>query len=55
MAEYRFLDEWFVPAPSVVNKPFVRYFTPVLRPLFASKHYWTMRRGQEHILERIAS
>src|ERR671915_76913 len=118
MAEYKFLDEWFVPAPPeavydvigaqleypewwgdvflevegddgppapgrrarvkargylpyrlrfepveggtratldwrpVVNKPLVRYLTPVLRPLFASNHYWTMRRGQEHIRER---
>jgi uncharacterized protein YndB with AHSA1/START domain len=37
----------------VVNKPVVRQLTPVLRPLFASNHHWTMRRGQEHILERV--
>jgi uncharacterized protein YndB with AHSA1/START domain len=34
----------------VVNKPIVRHLTPVLRRLFAANHYWTMRRGQEHIL-----
>jgi uncharacterized protein YndB with AHSA1/START domain len=39
----------------IVNKPVVRYLTPVLRPLFASNHYWTMRRGQEHIRERVRS
>jgi uncharacterized protein YndB with AHSA1/START domain len=39
----------------IVNKPIVRYLTPVLRPLFASNHSWTMRRGQEHILERVQS
>jgi uncharacterized protein YndB with AHSA1/START domain len=38
-----------------VNKPLIRYLTPVLRPLFASNHYWTMRRGQEHIVERVRS
>jgi uncharacterized protein YndB with AHSA1/START domain len=37
----------------VVNKPIVRHLTPVLRRLFAANHYWTMRRGQEHILEWI--
>jgi uncharacterized protein YndB with AHSA1/START domain len=36
-----------------VNKPLVRYLTPVLRPLFSSNHYWAMRRGQEHILGRV--
>jgi uncharacterized protein YndB with AHSA1/START domain len=39
----------------IVNKPVVRYLTPVLRPLFASNHYWTMRRGEEHIRERVRS
>jgi uncharacterized protein YndB with AHSA1/START domain len=38
-----------------VNKPFVRELTPVLRPLFRANHTWTMRRGQERILERLAS
>jgi uncharacterized protein YndB with AHSA1/START domain len=37
----------------VVNKPLVRYLTPVLRPLFESNHHWAMRRGQQHILERV--
>jgi uncharacterized protein YndB with AHSA1/START domain len=37
----------------VVNKPLVRFLTPVLRPLFASNHRWTMRRGQEHIVDRV--
>ena len=35
----------------IVEKPIVKHLTPVLRPLFASNHYWTMRRGQEHIVE----
>lgn len=33
----------------VVNKPFVRQLTPVLRPLFRANHNWTMRRGDEAI------
>ena len=38
-----------------VAKPFVRSFTPMLRPLFGSNHRWAMERGQEHILELFAS
>ena len=37
----------------VVAKPFVRQLTPVLRPLFRANHNWTMRRGQQRILERL--
>jgi hypothetical protein len=36
-----------------VNKPLVRYLTPVLRPIFAKNHYWAMDRGQEGILRLI--
>jgi hypothetical protein len=36
-----------------VNKPFIRYLTPLLRPLFAKNHYWAMDRGQEGILRLI--
>jgi uncharacterized protein YndB with AHSA1/START domain len=38
----------------VVNKPFVKTLTPVLRPLFRSNHNWTMKRGQERILTYLA-
>jgi hypothetical protein len=38
----------------IVNKPFVRQLTPVLRPLFRSNHEWTMRRGQRHIVRLLA-
>jgi uncharacterized protein YndB with AHSA1/START domain len=38
----------------VVNKPGVRQLTPVLRPLFRANHNWTMQRGQQRILERLA-
>jgi hypothetical protein len=38
-----------------VAKPFVRTFTPILRPLFRSNHNWAMKRGQEGILELLAS
>jgi uncharacterized protein YndB with AHSA1/START domain len=37
-----------------VNKPLVRGLTPLLRPLFRANHTWTMERGQERILERLA-
>jgi uncharacterized protein YndB with AHSA1/START domain len=33
-----------------VQKPLVRYLTPVLRPLFRSNHTWTMHRGLESAL-----
>jgi hypothetical protein len=36
-----------------VNKPLIRYLTPVLRPIFAKNHYWAMDRGQEGILRLI--
>jgi hypothetical protein len=39
----------------IVEKPLVRYLTPLLRPLFRSNHFWTMRRGQEHILDHMRS
>jgi uncharacterized protein YndB with AHSA1/START domain len=39
----------------VVNKTGVKQLTPALRPLFRSNHAWTMRRGQERILERLAA
>ena len=35
----------------VVEKPFVKQLTPVLRPLFRVNHVWAMRRGQEGIVE----
>jgi uncharacterized protein YndB with AHSA1/START domain len=37
----------------IVNKTGVRQLTPVLRPLFRANHNWTMRRGQQRILERL--
>jgi Polyketide cyclase / dehydrase and lipid transport len=37
----------------IVNKAGVRQLTPVLRPLFRANHNWTMKRGQQHILERL--
>lgn len=33
-----------------VNKPLIRYLTPILRPIFAKNHYWAMDRGQQGIL-----
>jgi uncharacterized protein YndB with AHSA1/START domain len=33
-----------------VEKPVVRYLTPILRPLFRANHTWTMDRGQEAIV-----
>jgi hypothetical protein len=39
----------------VVNKAGVKQLTPLLRPLFRANHNWTMRRGQQHILERLSS
>jgi uncharacterized protein YndB with AHSA1/START domain len=32
-----------------VNKPLVRYLTPLLRPLFRANHCWAMERGQEAV------
>jgi len=39
----------------IVNKPIVKTLTPVLRPLFRSNHNWTMKRGQQRILEYLAN
>jgi hypothetical protein len=32
-----------------VTKPIVRYASLLLKPLFASNHYWVMRRGEESL------
>jgi uncharacterized protein YndB with AHSA1/START domain len=37
----------------IVEKPFVKHLTPVLRPLFRANHNWTMRRGQEAALRLV--
>jgi len=34
----------------LVQKPLIRFLTPVLRPLFRANHNWAMRRGQEAIV-----
>lgn len=34
-----------------VEKPVVKYLTPILRPLFRANHTWAMVRGQRHIIE----
>ena len=39
----------------VVNKAGVKRLTPVLRPLFRANHNWTMRRGERHIADYLAS
>ena len=38
-----------------VQKAGVKQLSPVLRPLFRSNHNWTMKRGQESALRRLAS
>lgn len=37
----------------IVDKPIVRFFSPVLKPLFEWNHHWTMRRGEIQIAEYI--
>ena len=37
-----------------VNQPFIRYLSPLLRPLFRSNHKWAMRRGERQIREYLA-
>lgn len=34
-----------------VNKPLIRYLTPILEPLFRKNHDWAMERGQEGIVK----
>jgi hypothetical protein len=36
------------------NKPFMRHFAFLLRPLFAANHNWVMRRGEEGIQQELA-
>ena len=38
-----------------VNHALIRYFTPVLRPLFRSNHNWAMRRGERQIRDYVRS
>lgn len=33
-----------------IEKPLVKYLTPLLRPLFRANHTWAMRRGEEGIV-----
>jgi polyketide cyclase/dehydrase/lipid transport protein len=37
--------DWTVSA----DKAILRWFSPLLKSLFAANHYWTMRRGQESL------
>jgi hypothetical protein len=37
----------------IVEKPVVRFFSPILKPLFEWNHRWTMRRGESQITEYI--
>ena len=37
----------------IVEKPIVKYLTPVLRPLFRKNHLWTVKRGREHLDEEL--
>ena len=39
----------------LVQKPLIRYLTPLLRPLFRANHTWAMRRGQEHVVPYMRS
>lgn len=34
-----------------VEKPGVKFFSPILKPLFRWNHDWTMKRGQQQIVE----
>jgi len=33
------------------EKPVVKLFSPILKPLFRWNHHWTMKRGQRQIVE----
>lgn len=37
-----------------VTKPWMRWLTPVLRPLFAANHHWVMRRGEIGLAQELA-
>lgn len=43
--------EWSVRA----YKPLLRYFSFILRPLFALNHNWVMERGREGLLHELAA
>lgn len=43
--------EWSVRA----DKPLLRYFSFILRPLFALNHTWVMDRGHEGLLRELAA
>jgi hypothetical protein len=36
-----------------VNKPLVRYMTPVLRPVFEANHRWSMEQGEASLREEL--
>jgi hypothetical protein len=38
----------------IVEKPIVKFFSPILKPLFRWNHNWTMVRGQRQIVEYMA-
>ena len=38
----------------IVEKPIIKFFSPVLKPLFRWNHNWTMVRGQRQIVEYMA-
>jgi Polyketide cyclase / dehydrase and lipid transport len=36
-----------------VTKPFLKFFTPVLRPVFAANHRWAMAKGEESLRQEV--
>jgi hypothetical protein len=38
-----------------VEKPLVKFLSPILKPLFYWNHEWTMKRGERQIVEYLKS
>ncbi len=38
-----------------VNKPLLKYLTPLLRPLFRANHVWAMKRGERQLRDYLAT
>ena len=39
----------------IVEKPLVKFLSPILKPLFRWNHEWTMKRGARQIMEYLST
>jgi hypothetical protein len=47
--EVEIVYDWRIRA----EKPLLRFFSPILKPIFAANHRWAMRKGEESLVREL--